>query len=64
MISLPAMVPTTRFTLMIGKFGANFFAALDRRFADLEQLGHVQRLFEAMVLVLLAEAAHFRPGFG
>ena len=36
-ISLPVIVPTTRLTLRIGSSATHFFAALDRRLAEVEQ---------------------------
>ena len=51
-ISLPVIVPTTRLTLLIGKFGADLLAALDGRLADVEQLRHVQRFLQAVILVI------------
>ena len=63
-ISLPVMVPTTRLTLRIGKLGDDFFAAFDRRLADVEELRDVERLVDAVVLLDLAEAADLRTDFG
>ena len=47
-----------------GQFGAHFFAALNRRFANVQQLRHVERFLDAVILVNLPVAADFRPGFG
>ena len=55
------MVPTTRLTLRMGRIGQDFFAAFERRLAELEQDGVVQRLVQAVILGDLAEAADFRP---
>ena len=39
-------------------------AALDGRFADVEQPRHVERLFQTVVLADLAVTADFRSGLG
>ena len=46
------------------QFGRHFFAALNGGFADVQQLGHVQRLFQTVILRLLAETADFRSHVG
>ena len=48
--SLPVMVPTTRLTLRIGSSAVDLLAALDRRLAQAEQRGDVERLVEAVIL--------------
>src|SRR4028119_1231661 len=43
--------------------GFYFFAILDRRFAQVEQFGDVERFVKSMVLRNLAVATDFRPDF-
>ena len=45
-----------------GQVGVDALAAFDGRLANVEQPRHVQRLFQAVVLVNLAVTADFRPG--
>ena len=59
-ISLPRIVPTTRLMFLIGSVARDLFAAFDRGLAEVEQRGDVERLVEAVVLRLGAEAADFR----
>ncbi len=47
-----------------GEGGPHFFAAFDRRPADIEQAGDIERLVKAVILRNLAVAAHFRAGGG
>jgi len=46
------------------QFGADFFTALNRRFANFQQLRHIKRFLDAVVLVNLPVAADFRADFG
>ena len=62
-ISLPVMVPTTRWMLRMGR---SAWTRSPRSMAGsqmFEQPRHVERLFEAVVLVNLPVAADFRPDF-
>ena len=63
MSSLPVIVPTTRSVLWIGRFGPHFLAAFQRRFAQVEQHPHVERLFNPVILRNLAVTAHVRRHF-
>ena len=42
------------------QFGADGFAALEGRFAEVQQVCHIQGFFQSVILILLAETPHFR----
>ena len=46
------------------QFGADFFAALDGRLANVQKLRHVQRFFQAVILILRTKTADVRAHFG
>ena len=57
-ISLPTIVPTTRWTLRMGRTASTFSLRSMAGAQSLQQDGVVERLLEAVVLRDLAEAAH------
>ena len=47
-----------------GQLGPHFFAALDGRLAKVQKLREVERLFQAVILILLTKAPNLRADFG
>ncbi len=62
--SLPVIVPTTRFVLLIGRVAHRLSRRAERRLAEFQQQLLVERLFQAVVLPICRERPTSAGTFG